>query len=271
MTEAQPYRRPNGGSERVWSLSIGDIRPDPAQARRIFEPEKLSELARSIRELGVIQPLLVRKTGSCFTLIAGERRLRAAAMAGLTHVPCIISSAGEERAAYMALVENLQRRDLDCFEEARGIARLMETFGLTREQAAEKLGKSQSALANKLRLLRLSPACVAAVRRAGLTERHARALLKLPDEAAVLEAVERVGRERLSVARTEAYVEGLLTAKKEKSPLRASGGEPAAAFESELESAVKRARSKGLGAELSRLEREDAVVLTVTLKKERTA
>lgn len=267
MAEAHPYRRQNAQSERIWSLNISDIHPDPAQARRIFEPGKLAELARSISELGVIQPLIVRNTPQGFTLIAGERRLRAAAMAGLTHVPCIISRAEGERAAYMALVENLQRRDLDCFEEAAGIARLMETYGLSREDAAAKLGKSSSALANKLRLLKLDPACISAIRRAGLTERHARALLRLPDREAVLSAVEHMGKNRLSVAQAESYVESLLAPEKEKKPVPTPAPPGEKSIFRAISKAVKNANSGGICARVDREENENTVTYKITVKK----
>ncbi len=265
-----PYRRRDMGSERIWSLNIADIQPDPGQARRIFEENKLRELAESIREFGIMQPLIVRKTGNRFTLIAGERRLRAAAMAGLKHVPCIISSADEERAAYMALVENLQRRDLDCFEEAEGLARLISTYGLTQEEAAARLGKSQSAVANKLRLLKLDTDCVLAIRRAGLTERHARTLLRLRSKDEILAAVQSVKEKKLSVAETERYVDELMTpAEPEKTiaiPKEKTNGK-SRSLESAIQKAVAAARALGELAEISKTETAEALTITVKVKK----
>ena len=265
------YTLGSAGFGRVWSLNVGDIDPDPAQARRIFEPEKLRELSESIKEFGVIQPLIVRKTGNRFTLIAGERRLRAAAMAGLNHVPCIVSLADEEKAAYMALIENLQRRDLDCFEEAAGLARLISAYGLSREEAARKLGKSQSAVANKLRLLKLSGECISAIRRAGLSERHARELLRLSSPEEIISAVDEIKAKKLSVAKTEKYVSSLL-ASPTKNRLPTSPKPKTPVFDrNELIlavcSAVEAAKESGISAELSRDESFEKTVLTVTVNK----
>ena len=280
MTDTAEYaiglrKRAFEGSERVWSLNIGDIEPDPAQARRIFEQEKLRELSESIKEFGVIQPLIVRKTGNRFTLIAGERRLRAAAMAGLNHVPCIISNADELRAAYMALIENLQRRDLDCFEEAAGLSRLISAYGLSREEAAKKLGKSQSAVANKLRLLKLSPECISAIRRAGLSERHARELLRLGSSEEVISAVEEIKNRKLSVANTEKFVSSLLAAspaqKKPRAEQRRKAELPRVSDGAELVrlifDAVEAARKEGLSAEVFRDESSEKTRITVTVNK----
>jgi ParB family chromosome partitioning protein len=152
----------------------------------------------------------VRSGAQGYELIAGERRLRAARLAGLREVPCLLARADEEDSPLLALIENLQRRDLHWYEEAAAIAKLISGYGLSQEQAAEKLGKSQSAVANKLRLLRLSPDCVTLLREHGLSERHARALLRLSDEEAQLAAAREIVARRLNVAQTEAYVESLL-------------------------------------------------------------
>lgn len=259
------------GLGRIWSLNVCDIDPDPAQARRIFETEKLRELSESIREFGVIQPLIVRKTGNRFTLIAGERRLRAATMAGLNHVPCIISLADEEKAAYMSLIENLQRRDLDCFEEAAGLSRLITAYGLSREEAAKKLGKSQSAIANKLRLLKLNGECVSAIRRAGLSERHARELLRLESPTEVLNAVEFIRERKLSVAKTEKYVSELLAPPQKQKSNRSANPQRPISNRSELISAVcsavEMAQSRGVRAELLRDETSEKTVITLTVRK----
>ena len=168
---------------RVVFLPARSIRPNPAQPRRHFREEALEELADSIRQHGILQPLSVRRVGVSYELIAGERRLRAGQLAGLTEIPCIIMNMDDKESGAAALVENLQRQDLDFIEEARGIAYLMEHWSMRQEQVAQSLGKSQSCIANKLRLLKHSPQVLDAIRDAGLTERHARALLKLPGEA----------------------------------------------------------------------------------------
>ena len=175
--------------KRVLLLPAADIRPNPRQPRQVFEEAGLRELAASIRRHGILQPLTVRRMPEGWELIAGERRLRAAAMAGLTEVPCILMQMDDRESGLAAMVENLQRQDLDFIEEAMGISRLMELGNLSQEQAARQLGKSQSAIANKLRLLRHSDPVLAALREAQLTERHARALLRLPDEETKLAAI----------------------------------------------------------------------------------
>ena len=161
---------------RVVFVPARAIRPNPAQPRKIFREEALQELADSIRTHGILQPLSVRRVGTSYELIAGERRLRAAQMAGLTEIPCIVMSMDEKESGMAAMIENLQRQDLDFIEEARGIQRLMEKWNLGQEQTAKFLGKSQSAVANKLRLLKHSQPVLDELRRHGLTERHARAL-----------------------------------------------------------------------------------------------
>ena len=144
-------------SGRVLFVPVGSIRPNPSQPRRVFDQSALQELAASIAQYGILQPLTVRRAAGALELVAGERRLRAAKLAGLSEVPCILVSVDNESSGMLALVENLQRRDLDFIEEAEGLARLMRQYGLNQEQAARRVGKSQSAVANKLRLLRHSP------------------------------------------------------------------------------------------------------------------
>lgn len=199
-------------SRRVFYLPVDKIHPNPSQPRRYFDDESLAELSRSILRYGIIQPLTVRHGTQGYELIAGERRLRAARLAGLREVPCLLARADEEDSPLLALIENLQRRDLHWYEEAAAIARLISSYGLSQEQAAEKLGKSQSAVANKLRLLRLSPECVALLREHGLSERHARALLRLADDEARYAAAREVAERGYNVAQTEAYVDALLRA-----------------------------------------------------------
>ena len=163
---------------RVVFLPARAIRPNPAQPRKIFREEALSELADSIRQHGILQPLSVRRVGTNYELIAGERRWRAAQQAGLTEIPCIVMNMDDRESGLTALVENLQRQDLDYIEEARGLSFLMEKWNMSQEQVSRLIGKSQSGVANKLRLLRHSPAVLQALREHELTERHARALLR---------------------------------------------------------------------------------------------
>ena len=193
-------------STRVRYIPINDIRPNPQQPRRRFDSESLQELAASIAAYGILQPITVRQQGAVYELVAGERRWRAARIAGLRQVPCLLARVDEEDAALLALIENLQRRDLDYMEEAAAIARLLRRYGLSQQQAAERLGRSQSAVANKLRLLRLSPECAALLVEYGLSERHARALLRLEDEGERLAALRHIAQRGLSVAQTDAYI-----------------------------------------------------------------
>ena len=195
---------------RVIFLPPSRIRPNPAQPRKIFSQESLQELAQSIRLHGILQPLSVRRVEAHYELIAGERRFRAAQLAGLRELPCIVMRMDDRESGLTALMENLQRQDLNFVEEARAYSRLMSEHSLSQEQVAQAVGKSQSAVANKLRLLRHSPAVLNALLEGGLTERHGRALLKLPDEGKKLSAISHITREHLSVAQTEQYVAALL-------------------------------------------------------------
>ena len=170
-------------AQHVSYVPVEEIVPGPLQPRQRISLEGLEELRDSIAQHGVLQPLTVRQKGERFELIAGERRLRAARMAGLQEVPCIVMDVDMEDSGVIALIENIQRRDLDFIEEAEGIRQLVRLFGLSQEQVARRLGKSQSAVANKLRLLRLPRDVLERLRDVGMGERHARALLRLEDEA----------------------------------------------------------------------------------------
>ncbi len=247
---------------RVIFLPARAIRPNPAQPRKIFNEDALKELADSISRHGILQPLSVRRVGTAYELIAGERRLRAAQLVGLTEIPCIVMTMDQEESTLAAMVENLQRQDLDFIEEAQGIARLMEKCDLSQEQAARLLGKSQSAIANKLRLLRHSPEVLDALRAGGLTERHGRALLKLETELDKLAAIAVIIRLNMSVARTESYIEGLLEEKTEK-PQRINVG----AFLNNLNQSLQRIQLSGIPAISERRETDSQIVLTITIPK----
>ena len=247
---------------RVVFLPIRSIRPNPAQPRRVFREEALKELSESILRHGILQPLSVRRVQGGYELICGERRLRAAQMAGLTDVPCILMQMDDRESGMTAMIENLQRQDLDFVEEAQGICRLMGQFGMSQEQTARLLGKSQSAIANKLRLLRHSEPVLEALRQAELTERHARALLKLPDEDTKLRAIAEISRQSMSVARTESYVESLLAQPREKEA-RAN----VAAFLNTLTQSLAKIQLSGIGAVSERRETDSQIVLTITIPK----
>ncbi len=247
---------------RVVFLPARAIRPNPAQPRKIFNEEALQELSQSISRHGILQPLSVRRVGTSYELIAGERRLRAAQMAGLTEIPCIVMTMSDEESTLTAMVENLQRQDLDFIEEAQGIARLMEKCNLSQEQAARLLGKSQSAVANKLRLLRHSPQVLQALRAGNLTERHGRALLKLSAEPEKLAAIAVIVRLQMSVARTESYIESLLQ-KQQETPQRVNLG----AFFNNLNQSLQRIQLSGIPAVSERRETDSQIVLTITIPK----
>ena len=247
---------------RVVFLPARSIRPNPAQPRKVFKPEALDELADSIRQHGILQPLSVRRSGSAYELIAGERRLRAAQLAGVTDIPCIIMSMDDQESGMAAMVENLQRQDLDFIEEAMGIQRLLTCYAMSQEQVARLLGKSQSAVANKLRILKHSDAVLTALREAGLTERHGRALLKLRADEEKCAAIAEIARQGMSVARAEKYIESLL-AEKEDKPQRANVG----AFLNNLTQNLQKIQLSGIPAVSERRETDSQIVLTITIPK----
>lgn len=196
---------------KISDIPIIKIRPNKAQPRKVFNEEDLNALSQSITENGILQPLTVRKVSATeYELIAGERRLRASVLAGLRKVPCIVIKCSEKESAVYALLENLQRSDLGMFEEARGISRLIRRYGLTQQEAAVKLGKTQSTIANKLRLLKLTYEEQEWIENAGLSERHARALLKLGDEGARREALSKIISENLNVQQSENLINLML-------------------------------------------------------------
>ena len=260
-------------SSRVRYIPINTVRPNPQQPRRSFEETALQELAESIRAYGILQPLTVRDRGGFYELVAGERRLRAARIAGLREVPCLIAEVGEEDAALLALIENLQRRDLDYMEEAAAIARLIRRYGLSQQQAAEKLGKSQSAVANKLRLLRLPQPVTDCLREYGLTERHARALLRLSDGEQQLSAARHIGRRGLNVAQTEQYIDALTTRNRTQPPQRRPTYiiKDVRLFLNSVERGVRLMQSAGVGAAVGRQDTEEEILLTIRIPRHPSA
>ena len=249
---------------RVVFLPPKAIHSNPFQPRKIFDPDQLTELVDSIRQHGILQPLSVRRSGTQYELIAGERRLRAGVLAGLTEIPCIVMQMSEEESAMAALVENLQRQDLDFIEQAQGIDRLLRQFNMSQEQVARLLGKSQSGVANKLRLLRHSAPVLEALRQANLTERHARALLKLTSDTEKLRLISLIARQGMSVARTEQYIEDLLAGKEIKDP-RVN----VRTFLNNLNQTLQRIQLSGIPAVSERRETDSQIVLTITIPKER--
>ncbi len=201
----------NNTDVQVLQVPLSKIVPNPYQPRKEFESEALSELADSIRQYGVLQPLLVAPgKGDTYILIAGERRLRASTMAGLGTVPVIVSEYTSQQIAEIALIENLQRKDLHYLEEAEGYEKLVNTFHLTQESMAIRVGKKQSTIANKLRLLRLPSSVRKKLHDSDLTERHARVLLKLENEELQKAVLQKVLKGHFNVRQTEALVEKTL-------------------------------------------------------------
>lgn len=260
-------------SSRVRYIPINAVRPNPQQPRRSFDETALRELADSISAYGILQPLTVRDRGGVYELVAGERRLRAARIAGLREVPCLIAEVGEEDAALLALIENLQRRDLDYMEEAAAIARLIRRYGLSQQQAAEKLGKSQPTIANKLRLLRLSAPVIDCLRQYGLTERHARTLLRLTDPEQQLAAARHIGKRGLNVAQTEQYIDRLTAENRTEPPRRRPTYiiKDVRLFLNSMERGVRLMQSAGVGAEVGRRDTEEEILLTIHIPKRREA
>jgi ParB family transcriptional regulator, chromosome partitioning protein len=213
-----------GAGRAVLSLPIEAVERSPAQPRKRFDDAKLEELAASIREHGVVEPILVRRNGARYRIVAGERRWRAAQRAGLTEVPALVREASDAEAFEIALVENLQRADLNAIEEAEAYQVLVDEHALTQEEVAAKVGKDRSTVANALRLLRLPEDVRDAVREGRLEMGHARALLGLEGTEAIRRATARVLREQLSVRATEALVRSLAGGAK-KAPDRAQGSD----------------------------------------------
>lgn len=250
----------------VLSLPVSDISPNPNQPRRFFTPAELEELALSIREVGILQPLTVRRAEQGWELIAGERRLRAATMVGLDHVPCLAVEADESRSTLLALVENVQRQDLDFWEEALALDKLMRVCHMSQSEAAQRIGKSQSALSNKLRLLKLPEEILRALRDGGCTERHARALLTLPDESLQRKAADYILAHQLNVAQTEDYVTSLLSPK-QKSCKPIYLIKDVRIFLNTITKGLSIMNAAGIHAKCGQEETESEILLTIRIPK----
>ena len=258
-------------------LNTEDICPNPVQPRKRFDDESLEELSRSIKDYGILNPLSVRIRGSRYELVAGERRLRAAKLAGLREVPCILLDVNMEDASLIALVENLQRRDLDFIEEANGIHQLIRMFGMSQEEAARRIGKSQSAVANKLRLLKLPQDVLEGLRENGLSERHGRALLRLPEPEQQREALMYIVDNSLTVAATDAYIDALLSQPEEEQRVEKPEGKrtfvlkDVRVFLNTLSRSIDLMKQGGIAAGVRREETEDSLILTISIPKAKEA
>ncbi|HWR18883.1 MAG TPA: ParB/RepB/Spo0J family partition protein [Clostridia bacterium] len=261
--------------KRLEEIDVTKILPNPNQPRATFAEESIQELADSIAQVGLIQPLVVRPVQSGFELVAGERRLRAVKSLGMNTVMCIVQNdVVDETSAMMALIENLQREELNYLEEAVCYSQLLTNFHLTQEELAKKLGKSQSSIANKLRVLKLPPAVKTAMTEAGLSERHARALLSLREEKHQLDAVKKINDKGLSVKETELYVEKTLNRLYDE---KRDGAKPRPImirlvkdyrlFMNTVNAAVNQLREAGMAVEVEQNDRPDGVDIQIKVTR----
>lgn len=268
LLKKSPPKPKSGGN--ILMIPEQEIMPNPTQPRRHFDRQELANLAQSIRANGILQPVTVRTIPGGYELIAGERRLRAARLAGLTHIPCILINADDRKTALFSLLENLQRQDLSFFEEADAIQKLMRVYGLSQEEAARKLGMAQSTLSNKLRLLRLPESIRLTLEREQLTERHARTLLRLETAAQMEEALSRIIDEKLNVAQSEKLIDQLLQKpvsekKGKKAPIKLF--KDVRLFVNTLNHAVDTMKRAGILAASSRNETDEYIEYIVRIPK----
>ncbi len=260
-------------NDQVREISISSIKANPFQPRKFFDPVQLEDLAKSIKEYGVIQPIIVRRVDNHYELVAGERRLRASQSIGKKTIPAIIRDLSDREIAEMALIENLQREDLNFFEEAEGYHRLIQDFGLTQEEIAKRVGKSQSTIANKLRLLKLPEMVRKNISTEVITERHARALLKLPDPALQLAALKEIYEKELNVRETDALVEKILEDKNIASAPTERGQKIVRIFKdmriylNTIRTAVTTIQEAGLAAKMTEKNHEDYIEVIIKIPK----
>lgn len=262
-------KRPHG--RKLISVSPDRIIPSPFQPRRNFDYYELLELSVSIQKNGIIQPLTVRKVGDMYELISGERRLRAAGFAGLKTVPCVLVEANDRECSLMCLIENIQRTDLNFFEEADGIKRLMNDFSLSQSEVSEKLGMAQSTLSNKLRLLKLTKEQRSKILSAGLTERHARAVIRLSEEVRD-DILNRIIAEQLSVAEADALVEAQINRKQPDKPSKRQGSiNDIRIFSNSISRIVGSMRKSGVNASSKKNETDTYIEYTIIIPKDNSS
>ena len=259
-------------SEAILELAIADIQPNPFQPRTHFDPAQLEELASSIREYGVLQPVIVRLVDGKYQLVSGERRFRASQLAQKETVPASLRQLNDREVAEMALIENLQREDLNYFEEAEGYARLIQEFQITQEEVAKKMGKSQPTIANKLRLLHLSEKVRREISVDVITERHVRSLLKLKNEDLQLEALNRIYKGNLNVRQTDDLVENMLiteekNVREQKKKKMMKAIKDMKIFVNTIKGTVKTIQDAGLPAEVTEREDDDYLEVVIRLPK----
>ena len=253
---------------QILELPVTSIHPNPHQPRQHFDAAALRELSHSIARVGVLQPLSVRRTAAGWELIAGERRWRAAQMAGLHTVPCIPVEADEENSSLLALIENLQREDLDVWEEASALQKMIQTFGLSQEETGRRVGISQSAVANKLRLLKLPEDVIDTLRQSGLTERHARALLRLSSPELQRTALKHIIQCQLNVAAAERYIAKLcLAPPKQKKATPIYRIKDVRMFLNTIHKGLAIMQSAGVSARCEKEETDREIALTIHISK----
>lgn len=258
-------------SNEVIQIPARLIMPNPHQPRKNFNWDDLEGLAESIHYNGLLQPITVRQCDNGrYELISGERRLRACKMAGLSTIPSIIIDINEEKSALLAILENLQRENLHFFEEAIAIERLMKGFGLSQEEVSRKLGKSQSAISNKLRLLRLPNEIRYNITLYGLSERHARALLRLPTTSLMNQVIDTIAEQGLTVSATEKLICDILTKSepKEKKGKKIMVFKDVRIFINTLNHAVTTMRKSGINATASKNETDNYIEYVVKIDKQ---
>ncbi len=252
---------------KIHYIETEKITPTKYQPRKEFGDKALLELSQSIRTHGVLQPLIVRQQGEGYLLIAGERRLRAAMLAGLDRVPCIITERDEKSCAEISLIENIQRQNLSFFEEAAALRRLIDEFSLTQAQLAERLGKTQSSIANKLRILKLPAAAQMIISTNNLSERHARELLRLENNNQIFIALDKIIKRRLNVAQTEALIAKMVTSEKSDKHMVKAGVRDVRIFVNTINRAVGMIKKAGIKPITTLGERDGFVEYTIKIPK----
>ncbi len=250
---------------RVVNISLKDIRVNSAQPREVFENESILKLSKSIEQNGLLQPLSVRRDGKVYELIAGERRLRALKLLKRECAPCIIVEVDSKNSAILAIIENLQREDLNIFEEAQAIEKLIERWGVSQSEAAARLNLSQSAVANKLRLLRLSSEERKIILSKGLSERHARALLRISDLELRRRAINYIAARSLNVSQSEKYIDKLIGSNEKKGTRFVF--KDLRIFANTINKAVETMRSSGVMASCAKGETDSYIEYTIRIPK----
>lgn len=254
-------------AQKIHQIEVNKISPNPNQPRKVFNEDSIIKLADSISQYGIIQPLTVRKCGEFYELVAGERRLRASKELGLTYVPCVIVSINDTKSAEISIIENLLREDLNMFEQAEAIESLIDTYGLTQEQIASKLSNSQSFVANKLRLLRYSTSDREIILKNGLTERHARSLLRVLDLDLRQKLLNRIVNEHLNVSASEELIEAHLNQENTDNKQEKRTYKSVSSFYTAINRAIDTIKNSGIDIKSRRVEGDEFTELTILIPK----